>query len=62
MPTIGAHYEVVNPRLQGLRCARVRRFRNYLVFYRPIEGGIDVIRVLHAPRNIAAILEDPEQS
>src|SRR5262249_26257584 len=60
MPNLGAPYEVANPRLQGLRCARVRRFRNYLIFYRPIDGGIDVIRVLHAARNIAAILEEPE--
>lgn len=60
-PGIGAPYEVANPRLQGLRSAQVRRFRNYLIFYLPVAGGIDVIRVLHAARNIRAILED-EQS
>jgi len=60
MPGTGAPYEVNNPRLQGLRCARVSRFRNYLIFYRPIDGGIDVIRVLHAARNIAAILDEEE--
>ena len=57
-PGIGELYEVTNPRLEGLRCARVRRFRNYLIFYRPIDGGIDVIRVLHAARNIRALLEE----
>jgi len=60
MLQVGAPYEVCNPRLQGLRCARVRRFRNHLIFYRPIDGGIDVIRVLHAARDIATILEEPE--
>jgi toxin ParE1/3/4 len=25
---------------------------NYLIFFRPIEGGIDVIRVLHGKRHI----------
>jgi toxin ParE1/3/4 len=25
---------------------------NYLIFFRPIEGGIEVIRVLHGKRNI----------
>jgi toxin ParE1/3/4 len=59
-PGIGAPYEVANPRLHGLRCARVRRFRNYLIFYRPIAGGIDVIRVLHAARDTRAILEAEE--
>jgi len=57
-PGIGAPYKVANPRLQGLRCTGVRRFRNYVIFYLPIEGGIDVIRVLHAARNIKPILEE----
>jgi toxin ParE1/3/4 len=57
-PGMGAPYEVTNPRLHGLRCSRVGRFRNYLIFYRPITGGIEVIRVLHAARNIRAILEE----
>ena len=43
MPATGEPYEVANPRLQGLRTAQVRRFRNYLVFYLPVGGGIDVI-------------------
>jgi toxin ParE1/3/4 len=60
MPGTGAPYEVTSPRLQGLRCAQVKRFRNYLIFYRPIDGGIDVIRVLHAARNIKAILEEED--
>jgi toxin ParE1/3/4 len=59
MPNAGAPYEVTNPRLQGLRCARVRRLRNDLISYRPIDGGIDVIRVLHAARDIVAILDEP---
>ena len=57
MPGTGALYELTHPRLQGLRSAQVRRFRNYLVFYLPIAGGIEVIRVLHAARNIKVILE-----
>jgi toxin ParE1/3/4 len=55
-PGIGAPFEVSSPRLQGLRIAPVRRFRNYLIFYLPVAGGVDVIRVLHAARNIKAIL------
>lgn len=58
MPQAGEPYEVRNTSLSGLRCARVKRFRNYLIFYRPVENGIEVIRVLHAVRNIAAILEE----
>ncbi|WP_406694461.1 type II toxin-antitoxin system RelE/ParE family toxin [Singulisphaera sp. Ch08] len=57
-PQIGELYEVDNDRLAGLRCAFVKRFRNYLIFYRPIDGGIDVIRVLHATRNFGDILRE----
>jgi toxin ParE1/3/4 len=59
-PGIGTPNEIANRRSAGLRCARVRRFRNYLIFYRPIEGGIDVSRVLHAARNIKRVLEEEE--
>ncbi|MBV8128032.1 MAG: type II toxin-antitoxin system RelE/ParE family toxin [Planctomycetaceae bacterium] len=30
-----------------------------MLFYRPIEGGIEIIRVLHGARDIDAVL-DPE--
>jgi len=59
-PGIGERYQIANPRLEGLRCASVRRFKNFLIFYRPIPGGIDVIRVLHAARNTREILEAEE--
>jgi len=39
-------------RLKGLRRIPVKGFENYLVFYLPHQGGIDVIRVLHGARNI----------
>jgi toxin ParE1/3/4 len=59
-PGIGEPYQATNPHLAGLRRARVRRFKNYLIFYRPILGGIDVIRVLHAARDVRDILEAEE--
>jgi toxin ParE1/3/4 len=41
-----------------MRMFRVKDFPKHLVFYRPIEGGIEVIRVLHASRNLAALFEE----
>jgi toxin ParE1/3/4 len=61
MPGIGEPFDAANPRLQGLRTAQVRRFRNYLIFYLPVAGGIEVIRVLHAARNIRGILDTEER-
>jgi toxin ParE1/3/4 len=56
MPGLGARYHARNPELPDLRCFTVKGYRNYRVFYRPKEGGIEVVRVLHGSRNIAAIL------
>lgn len=28
---------------------------DYLIFYRPIEGGVEIIRVLHAARDIPSL-------
>ena len=58
MPQLGAVYEPRNPRLEGIRIWRVKGFEKYLVFYRPAIEGIEVIRVLHAVRDWAAILGD----
>ena len=35
----------------------VRGFPKMLVFYRPTEQGIDIIRVLHGARDISTLLE-----
>ena len=52
MPGIGTRYEPDEPLYAELRCFPVARFRKYLIFYRPIPGGIEVLRVLHGARDI----------
>jgi toxin ParE1/3/4 len=49
-PGTGRHRDELLP---GLRSFAVR---SYVIFYRAIPGGIEVIRVLHARRDIDAIL------
>lgn len=56
MPGIGELWPCDNPRLAGLRCLTVDGFPNHLVFYRPIEGGIEILQVVHGMRDIEAIL------
>ena len=58
-PELGQRQEFGRAELAGLRVWQVQGFDNYLVFYRPIERGIEVLRVLHAARDIAAIFDDP---
>jgi toxin ParE1/3/4 len=55
-PAIGPRREYLNPALKGLRMFPVHDFARHLIFYRPIEDGIELIRVLHASRDIAAII------
>lgn len=40
--------------IEGLRSIPVN---NYIIFYRPIDNGIKVIRVLHGARDIESLFE-----
>ena len=33
-------------------------FGRYVIFYMPIEGGVDVVRVLHSARDVDAVFAD----
>jgi toxin ParE1/3/4 len=56
LPEAGAVFAAGDPALIGMRHFPVRGFKYYQVFYLPVSGGIDVVRVLHGARNLGAIL------
>ena len=56
MPGVGGLWESDNPGLAGIRVSRIRRFKNYLIFYRVLDDGIEVVRVLHGARDIERFL------
>ncbi len=56
MPRIGTLWGDEDPELEEVRFFPVTRYRRYLVFYRPIEGGIEILRVLHGARDLRRIL------
>ncbi|MHC5541248.1 type II toxin-antitoxin system RelE/ParE family toxin [Singulisphaera rosea] len=58
MPGIATIYEPDEPMYIGLRYFPISRFRDFLVFYREIPGGIEVLRILHGARDIAGILSE----
>jgi toxin ParE1/3/4 len=60
MPRMGRRYLSEHARLQDLRVWSVSGFDSYRIFYRPIDGGIEVVRVLHGARDIASVLEAEE--
>ena len=57
MPLVGVPRTFENSPITDLRSWRIRGFPNFLVFYRPTDDGIEVIRVLHGARDIEAIFE-----
>lgn len=57
MPGLGSPWETQNPEFIGLRVWPIARFRNYLIFYRSTEQGIEIIRVLHASRDLESAFE-----
>jgi toxin ParE1/3/4 len=59
-PGLGRAWKSPSPRLAGVRSWTIPRYKNYRIFYRPIEGGIEVLHVFHAARDILSILEAAE--
>lgn len=55
MPGMGESWKSAQARLVGLRVWRVEGFENHLIFYRPAEDGIEIVRVLHGARDIGSI-------
>jgi toxin ParE1/3/4 len=51
MPELGRKRPDLAPELRSFRAG------NYIIFYRPIPEGIQVIRVLHAARDIPALFD-----
>jgi toxin ParE1/3/4 len=57
IPSIGKRWPSADQRLAGLRVWRVEGFEKYLIFYRTTDTGIEIIRIIHAARDINRVLE-----
>jgi toxin ParE1/3/4 len=55
MPEAGGLCEFCSPLVQDMRVWPIRKFKKYLIFYRPIENGIEVIRVLYGGRDLESL-------
>jgi len=51
-PGAGPTCEFSEPDLSDIRFWPVKRYRNYIVIYRPITDGVEVIRVIHAATDL----------
>jgi toxin ParE1/3/4 len=55
-PEMGWNPKLRRPDLRALRLFRVTGFERILILYRPLEDGIEVLRVIHGSRNIQLLL------
>jgi len=62
MPGMGRMRTLNNPRLADIRQWPVSSFEKYLIFYRGVSTGIDIVRVLHGARDIDRVLDEETQS
>jgi len=60
MPELGSPQDFGRPELIGLRRTRVPKFENYLIFYRPTDDGIEILRVVHGARDLSGLFEDDD--
>jgi toxin ParE1/3/4 len=59
-PQLGRLYAAADPRLAGMRVLPAHRFRKILIFYRPLPGAVEIVRILHGSRDIPAVLDEEE--
>ena len=60
LPTLGEAYPSNSSVFRGIRRTTVKKFRKYVIYYRVIESGIEILRILHGLRNAKAIFEAEE--
>ena len=58
MPGIGRRWESPVPALRDMRVTAIsRRFHDYLIFYRPVKNGVQIVTILHGARNLPPLIE-----
>lgn len=57
-PEMGKICQFAHPKLVNVRQQGIKGFKNYLVFYRLVDAKVEIIRVIHGARDIAAILDE----
>jgi toxin ParE1/3/4 len=55
-PNMGWHSRLKNPVLTSLRVFRVSGFEKILILYCPRPDGVEILRVVHASRNLETFL------
>lgn len=54
-PQIGQSFVPENEPIPPLRIWPIDGFRNHLIFFRPTDDGVEIVRVLHGARDLDAL-------
>ena len=57
-PELGVVRVFRGQELAGIRSFPVKGFDKHLIFYRPLECGIEVLRVIHGARDLGSPLDE----
>ena len=57
-PYLGERCSFRNPKMKGIRIWQVYGFSNYLIFYRPQDERLEILRVLHGARDYASMFNE----
>jgi toxin ParE1/3/4 len=57
-PDLGVSLGISNPELKGLRVSPINSFENFVIFYRTLVDGIEIVHVLHGARDIETVFHE----
>jgi toxin ParE1/3/4 len=55
-PGIGAVWE--DSPIPDVRAWPLPRYKNYVIFYRPIANGVEIVRIVHGARDFPRLFKD----
>jgi toxin ParE1/3/4 len=47
MPEMGTKYRSKRSELNGVRFFPIKQYHNYIIYYRQLSNGIEILRILH---------------
>jgi plasmid stabilization system protein ParE len=53
-------WEPENPHFGGVRYFPIPRYPNYVIFYRPLSDGVEILHILHGARDLGPLLKADE--
>lgn len=53
LPLMGRACDAIQPGLRSFPSGK------YVIYYRPLNGGVEVLRVLHASRDVTGLFDPP---